>query len=112
LLAVGVAILLPVLVILLLISAFYSYRATRTGIPDMPLSAAYFKHIARQPLGEYQAFAIELTHPEALRAMLHYNYSVAQQATLKFSRVERSLRFMRVAILLWILLLLVIAVAD
>jgi hypothetical protein len=42
--------------------------------------------------------------------MLHYNYSVAAQAASKFALVNRSLACLRVAIPLWMLLLLALAV--
>lgn len=111
-LSVTVILILPVLLVLLLAAAWFSYRAVTTGIPDMPDSPAYFRHVAGRSLEEYERQVRRLTHPEALRAILHYNYSIAQQAVRKFEHVKRSLRCMRVAILLWILLLLIIAIAD
>jgi hypothetical protein len=42
--------------------------------------------------------------------MLHYNYSVASQAARKFRLVNRALKCLRVAIPLWMVLLLALAV--
>jgi hypothetical protein len=110
--ALAVLLILPSLVTLVLAAAWFSYRAMRTGIPDMPSSAAYFQHVVRTSFEEYERHVKGLTHRDALRAILNYNYSVARQAVLKFRRVELSLRFMRAAILLWIILLLIVAIAE
>lgn len=104
--------LIPVFLVALLGAAGYAYLAVTTGIPEMPRSPAFFKHIAQISPEEYEEVVKRLSHREALQAMLHYNYSISQQAVRKFRRVQQSLRWMRVAILLWILLLLIVAVAD
>ena len=58
----------------------------------------------------YVAAMHALTHRRALRDMLHYNYSVATQAAGKFRLVNRAITCLRVAIPLWMVLLLVLAV--
>jgi len=51
-----------------------------------------------------------LDHRRAMRDMLHYNYSIATQAAAKFRLVNRSLACLHIAIPMWMMLLLVLAV--
>jgi hypothetical protein len=53
-----------------------------------------------------------MDHGQALDAVLHYNYSVATQAAAKFRLMGIALRCMRVAIPLWMLVLLVLAIGG
>lgn len=96
-----------VLILVAAVTAYYSY--TRS-LPSMPPTLAWFRNVAATPLEEYSRQIRALDHPAALRAMLHYNYSVASLAARKFRLVNRSIRCLRVAIPLWMVLLLVLAV--
>ena len=96
-----------VLVLTAAVTAYYSY--TRS-LPAMPPTLAWFRNVAATPLAEYSRQIRALDHPAALRAMLHYNYSVASLAARKFRLVNRAIRCLRVAIPLWMVLLLAVAV--
>jgi len=97
------------LAVLLLASARWAYMGYVTPIPPMPGSLAFYRNIAQHPLEQYVKAMGEMDHETALRAVLDYNYSVACQAVNKFRLVNRALRWMRVAIPIWMVLLLVIA---
>jgi hypothetical protein len=87
--------------------AYYAY--TRP-VPPMPPNFAWFRTIAGTSRADYERQVRALDHAAALRGMLHYNYSIASQAAHKFRWVNRSLRCLRVAIPLWMVLLLAMAV--
>jgi hypothetical protein len=95
---------------LVLAAAVMAYRGYIRPLPPMPDTLAFFRSVAARGPREYQAAILSLDHPAALRGMLHYNYSVASQAAQKFHLVNRSLACLRVAIPLWMILLLVLAV--
>lgn len=96
-----------VLVLTAAVTAYYSY--TRS-LPSMPPTLAWFRNLAAVPLQTYSHQLRTLDHPAAVQNMLQYNYSVASLAARKFRLVNRALRCLRVAIPLWMVLLLVLAV--
>jgi Family of unknown function (DUF5706) len=98
------------LVVLLLLGAWYAFRALTRPIPAMPPSLAYFPDIAALTREEYRRRILALDHRRAVRDMLHYNYSLAVLSVRRFRLVERSLFCSRATFELWILLLLMIAV--
>jgi len=95
---------------LVLAAAVMAYYAYTRPVPAMPPNFAWFRIIAQTSRDEYERQVRALDHPAALRAMLHYNYSIASQAAHKFRWVNRSLKCLRVGILLWMVLLLALAV--
>jgi hypothetical protein len=95
---------------LLLAAAVMAYYGYTRPVPPMPQSLAWFRHVAAAPPEEYARQMYALDHPAATRAMLHYNYSIASQAAYKFRLVNCSLRCLRIAIPLWMVLLLAMAV--
>jgi hypothetical protein len=101
--------LLAALAALLLVASRSAYTAYVLQLPAMPETLAFFRHVAVAPLPEYQSRMLALGYPEALDAILHYNYSVAVQAAAKFRHVGVALRCMRLAIPLWMLVLLLLA---
>jgi hypothetical protein len=108
--SVGVLALLVAVAALVVTAAVAAYVAYTRPLPPMPDTLAFFRNVAaRSPVG-YRSELLALDHPAALRGMLHYNYSVASQAAHKFRLVNRSLRCLRVAIPLWMVLLLALAV--
>ena len=96
--------------VLVVVAAVVAYYAYTRSLPPMPDTLAFFRNVAARPRDGYHAEMLALDHPTALRGMLHYNYSVASLAALKFRLVNRSLRCLRVAIPLWMVLLLALAV--
>jgi hypothetical protein len=101
--------LLAALALLLMVAARSAYAAYVLQLPQMPETLAFFRHVALSPLPEYQARMLALGHGTALDAILHYNYSVAAQAAAKFRHVGVALRCMRLAIPIWMLVLLLLA---
>ena len=93
-----------------LISARLAYKAFVAPMPPMPPSLAYFSHLAEKSREEYVAAMTGLDYRGAVEAMLNYNYSVAVQGAAKFRLVGKSLKWMRAAIPLWMLALVVISV--
>lgn len=98
--------------VLVLSAAAMAYYAYTRPVPPMPPSFAWFRTIADTSRDEYELKVRALDHAAALRDILHYNYSIAEQATIKFRFVNRSLRCLRVAIPIWMLLLLAAALCG
>jgi hypothetical protein len=98
------------LAILLLLGAWYAFRALTRPIPPMPPSLAYFPDIAALTREEYRRRILALDHRRAVRDMLHYNYSLAVLSVQRFRLVERSLFCSRATFELWIALLLMVTV--
>ena len=96
----------------MLIGAWYSWRAFGLRIPPMPTSHAFFNDIARESFEEYARKVKSMDHHQAVREMLHYNYSLAQQAAIKFRLVNRAFACFRIVIVLWLFLLLMISLAG
>ena len=105
-----VLVVLVSVVVLVVVAAVVAYVAYTRALPPMPDTLAFFRSIAGRSPDDYRAQILSLDHPAALRGMLHYNYSVASQAALKFRLVNRSLACLRIAIPLWMVLLLALAV--
>ena len=101
------AILLP-LSILILIGAWYAFRALTRPIPPMPDSLAFYPHIARNSAEEYSRRVKELDAVHSVEAILHYNYSLATLSVEKFRLVERSIACARATFEMWVVLLLII----
>lgn len=107
----AIVLLLVCVVAAVLIAARTAYSAYTRPLPPMPPTMAFFRNVAAAESVEAYAAALEpYDHPSALRDVLHYNYSVATLAADKFRLVNRALSCLRVAIPLWMLLLLILAV--
>jgi hypothetical protein len=106
--AYATAAVLAALATLILVGAWNAFRALTRPIPPMPTSLAFYPHIAALPLDAYRAAVCGLDHDRALRAILHYNYSLATLSVAKFRLVERSIRCARGTFALWMLLLILI----
>jgi hypothetical protein len=102
--------LLAAVVAMVVVAAVVAYYAYTRPLPAMPDTLAFFRNVGSRAPEQYRAQMLALDHPTALRGMLHYNYSVASQAAHKFRLVNRSLACLRVAIPLWMALLLALAV--
>jgi len=96
----------------MVIAAWFAWRAFGLRIPPMPPSHAFFNDIAREPFDAYSRNVKEIDHRQAVREMLHYNYSLATQAAIKFRLVNRAFACFRIVIVLWLFLLLMISLAG
>ncbi len=105
----AVLILLAPITISALIGLWSAFRALTMPIPPMPTSLAFFQHIARWPLEEYQNKVLHIKYGEALRDMLHYNYSLATLSAKKFRLINRSIWCFKVLVPPWIALLLMLS---
>ena len=94
---------------LILLGAWNAFRALTRPIPPMPDSLAFYPHIASRPLAAYREGVRGLDYDGAVRAILHYNYSLATLSVLKFRLVDRSIWCARSTFKLWMLLLFLIA---
>ena len=101
---------LACVVALVLTAAVTAYVAYRLPLPPMPHTLALFREVGARSLDEYLEAMHALTVRQAMRNILHYNYGVATQAAGKFRLVNRAIACLRVAIPLWMVLLLVLAV--
>ena len=106
----ALATLLLCIFVTVLLAAFTAYAAYRKALPPMPPTLAWFRNVAGETAEAYARAMLAKDHPAALRDMLQYNYSVAALAAAKFRLVNRALSCLRVALPLWMLLLLILAV--
>jgi hypothetical protein len=96
------------LVGLVVVGAINAWNGFILPVSPMPRSRAFFPHIAETSCEEYFGQMKGLDHAQAVRDVLNYNYSLAEQAVRKFRYVNRSFACFRVALVLWLGLLLVI----
>ena len=97
-------------ILLICLAARAAYVGFVLPIPPMPPSLALFRDVGKLTREQYCDAMLALNHREALRDVLHYNYSLAVQGAAKFRLVNRSIAYIRIAIPLWMLLLLAMAV--
>jgi hypothetical protein len=110
--AVAVLLLLGLLAILLLICAWNAWMSFTAPIPPMPASAANFRDIAAESLVDYSRRLRDMDHAQAIRDMLNYNYSLAMQGATKFRYVQRAMGCFKVALVLWMVVLMLITIAG
>jgi hypothetical protein len=105
-------ILLAVVVVLVVVAAITAYVSFSRLLPPIPPSLAVFRDIARRTREQYVADVSALSHRQAFVDMLTYNHVVATWGLGKFRTVQRALALLRVAIPLWMLVLLILALAG
>ena len=98
--------------VLVVIAAAIAYVSFSWLLPPTPPSLAVFRDIARRTPEEYARDVHALSHEQAFAEMLRYNHVLARWGAGKFRLVNRSLALLSVAIPLWMLLLLVLAIAG
>ena len=103
---------LAAVIVLVVVAGVMSYVAFARLLPPTPASLAVFRDIARRTPEEYGRDLRALSHDEAFTAMLQYNHVVAAWAAWKFRLVNRALALLRIAIPLWMLVLLVLAISG
>jgi hypothetical protein len=103
---------LAVVVVLIVAAGVIAYVAFRRLLPPTPPSLAVFRDIAARTAEQYARDARALTHAQAFTDVLRYNHVIAAWGAGKFRLVNRSLALLRVAIPLWMLALLVLAIAG
>jgi hypothetical protein len=103
---------LAVVIVLVLTAGVLSYVAYRRPLGPTPPSLVVFREIARRSLEEYERDVLALTHAQAFVGMLRYNHVVATLGAAKFRLVNRALAILRIAIPLWMLVLLTLAIAG
>ncbi len=106
----GYGLTLASVVILVLVAGTTAYVSFAWLLPPTPPSLAVFRDIARRTPEEYARDVLALSHAEAFTDMLRYNHVVARWGAGKFRLVNRALALLRIAIPLWMLLLLVLAI--
>jgi pycsar effector protein len=110
--ALAVVVLLTPLIALLLIGTWQAFKALVLPVPPMPSSLAFYPDIAGRSREEYVRSMKALTHRQALRDMLHYNYSFAVLSAAKFRMIERAFACLRAAFALWMVLMLRLALGG
>jgi Family of unknown function (DUF5706) len=95
-----------VLVGLVLIGGWSAFRALVKPMPSPGNSLAWLGNIAAMDRQAYIQAMHTLDARRAQHDALEYNYSIAQQAGQKYGLVQRSIGCFRIAILLWMGLVL------
>lgn len=103
---------LAAVVMLVLTAGVLSYLAYRRPLGPTPPSLVAFREIGRRTFDEYERDVLRLTHAEAFIGMLRYNHVIASLGVSKFRLVHRALAILRVAIPLWMLVLLILAIGG
>ena len=85
-----------------------AFRALTLPMPKMPETLALFGDIARLDREEYRRRVLAVDYADALRAMLHYNYSLATLSASKFRLLNRAILCSKIMFPLWMALLLVL----
>ena len=86
--------------------AYRCYALAAAGQPDNPL---FFQSIAGHSLSSYSAALRAASERQALHDVLDYNYTMAKLGAAKYRLAGRALGCLRVAIPLWMLLLLMLS---
>ena len=87
-----------------------AFRALTLPMPTMPETLALFGDIARLDREEYRRRVMDVGYRDALRAMLHYNYSLAALSASKFRLLNRAILCSKIMFPLWMAVLLVLTV--
>lgn len=102
---------LAIVVVLVVVAGVMAYLAFARLLPPTPPSLIVFRDIARRTLEDYTRDARALSHVQAIEQVLGYNHVVASVAVWKFRLVNRALSLLRIAMPLWMFVLLVLALA-
>ncbi len=99
----------------MLLCAWKAFAALTYPIPlpepdgeDHP-SLAFFKIIAPLTPEKYEQLLRGMSHRRALRDILLYNYSLATLSIRKFKAIQQSVKFLCLAFLFWIMLMVLVA---
>jgi hypothetical protein len=92
-----------------LLGAGYGFQALVRPIPPMGACTAFYRTIAAGSLADYRRVLDALSHDEAMRAILNYNYSIAVLSTEKFRLIRKSIAYLCLALAFWMLLMILIA---
>jgi hypothetical protein len=91
-------------------AVYTAYRCCMLPVPPAPGNLLFFQNVVACGREEY-AEALAASDPDrALRDVLAYNHTMARLAVAKYRLVGRALLCLRVAIPLWIVLVLVLTV--
>ena len=85
-----------------------AYGAYVLQAPDAPGNLLFFRNIAAGPAADYADRLAAATPRDVLLDVLAYNHATARLGVAKYRLVGRAMACLRVAIPLWILLLLVL----
>ena len=94
-----------VLILAAIRAAYAAFILTARPTPD---STVYFQNIAALPRESYEQAVCSADAAAAMRLSLDYNYTMARLGARKFQLVGRALLCLRVAIPIWMVLLLVL----
>lgn len=108
----GASITLLVLRLSLLAGAWLALEALALPIPPMPDSLAFYPHIARLTPDEYRARVLAVDYAGGIRDMLHYNYSLADQANRRFRIVGRSIHCLEIAFATWAIMMAMVVLTS
>lgn len=95
--------------VVVIIGAAYAFLALSRPLIVKPYCVAHFNTIASKTAHDYKSELEELSHHDALRNILDYNYSVAVLSTEKFSLIRRSVICLCLSLTAWMLVLLLLA---
>src|SRR4051794_31568801 len=85
-----------------------AYRCYTLPVPVRPANLLFFQNIAAGEHGAYAGALENVTEKTVLRDVLDYNYTMAKLGAAKYRLAGQALLCLRVAIPLWMLLLVVI----
>ena len=87
-----------------------AYRCYTLPVPVRDANPLFFQNIAAGPESAYGSSLSSATERDALRNVLDFNYTMAKLGLVKYRLAGQALLCLRVAIPLWMLLLIVLTV--
>ena len=96
------------LTVVVLLAIRAAYRCHVLAAPVRPDNPLFFQNIAAAAPSEYADVLVAATPREALRDVLDYNQAMARLGVAKYRLVGRAMLCLRLAIPLWVVLLVMI----
>jgi hypothetical protein len=100
------------LAVVIVVGIRAAYRCCMLPVPPRPGNLLFFQNVASGAPSDYAAALEGATPRDALRAVLDYNHTMAGLAVAKYRLVARAMLCLRVAIPLWVALLIVISLTG
>jgi hypothetical protein len=100
------------MVCLTMLAMRMAYRCYATTAPPQPHNPLFFQNVASRSLENYSQALRGSTDRQALHDVLDYNHAMSRLGVAKYRLAGQALLCLRVAIPLWMLLLVVLSVRS
>lgn len=97
---------LPIAVVLIIAAVRHAYAAFILSAPPRPDNPLFYQNVAARDHAGYERAVFGVEQSQTLRLLLDYNYTMALLGAKKFSLVGKALWYLRIALPIWMMLLL------